>query len=1320
LLLLTGSLVLSMGAASARASQQVIDYFGSPVGTGIAGGEFTGATDVAVNYTGAGPAGPGDVYVTDKGGAAQGGRVQRFAYDDNGTPSEPYDDSYDFLSAWGADVVQPGGAGDKGDASAGNFEICTVASQCKGAALISGNGTVAGDGAMFAQSGIAVDQDTGRVYVSDANSALIYGNNSRINVYEGDGTFLYSFGFDVDATEPGTGYEVCPASHVCKAGIAGKGIGQISDAGAIAISPPDGNPATGTVFLADRQAQRIATYGLAGESPSSIGSAAEFPGGFTGAGPLGVAVDSRGIVYAGRGSDASKAILRYDSEDANGGGVGFLAPIAAPPLPSGGSIADLEVDPDSDGAGPDEDVLYVLPDRGNPNMVQQFGPVNDPGLTAPPTAADDQHGGLVGFKFVGALGIDPVNGRLFVTSETTSIAGEAPLNAPPNKQGVYVLGPAGGPPTVSLDAITDITGTSASVEGTINPNGGPPVSYSLEYSPNGMDWSQTEKTLLGVQSTDQPVTAELDPLVTGLEPNTHYHVRLLATKAFAAPVASAEQTFTTDAIPPQVETTGSPVRTASTARFEGRLNPRNKATTYSFDYIDDDAYQANLDASNPPFTGASSTAPESAGSGGLIELVAATAVGLEPNTPYHYRLVANNGAPGSPALGSERELTTRASDAPLEHGHLAGPVSSDRAYEQVSLPDSGGNPVNFVMGFADDGDHALYSIAGGTPISDTGSLGGVYYAERKAGSWQTKKITPPRAELFGGSLLVSGTTDDLSTVLIENIDIGSAGAAAWRLAPAGSPRKLFETASSQELEFESGSLSGDGSRMMALLQGPGLDPAYPGAGATKNLYDISSGMPQLISLLPDGSIASCGIPLAYGGGAFGMRARNTRWLSADGRYAFFPTSGNACSTFPQLHMHDLEAGQTKLISGPPLSGSSCAAIFLKATPGFAFFWTQSRLVASDSAPPGCGDNSGGNTAHGGDIYRYDIASGALACVTCVAEIDADVVGGAATAGSSRQIAVSDDGSRVYFTAGPPLLPGTPAGGTYRVEVESGDLAYVGRGQVGSVITAGEALTPDGSTIIFRSADPSLDTIDATTNGGTRQYYRYDDRDRSLICLSCPPNGSAPFTEVSSESELSSGASVGPNTAPISDDGETIAFPAPSPLVNADQNTPKHPGPFAGKAATDVYEWRDGRTLLITDGLTNWAENTDWIEKSFPTPAGVSPSGRDLYFLVPGQYTPDALDGYMRLYDARIGGGFEFPEKPRPCPLEVCQGTPKGVPEEQEPASGAFNGIGNATKTTARCAKGRRLVRRAGKARCVKPKPKKAKKNRANHNRRAAK
>jgi len=194
-----------------------------------------------------------------------------------------------------------------------------------------------------------------------------------------------------------------------------------------------------------------------------------------------------------------------------------------------------------------------------------------------------------------------------------------------------------------------------------------------------------------------------------------------------------------------------------------------------------------------------------------------------------------------------------------------------------------------------------------------------------------------------------------------------------------------------------------------------------------------------------------------------------------------------------------------------------------------------------------------------------------------------------------------------------------------------------------------------------------------------------------------------------------GPETGPNTTPLSTDGEVFAFATSTSLVNPDQNTTgvgQNPVP-----GTDVYEWRDGHVLLITDGLTNSPDN-DGFELGVPRTNGISPSGRDIYFTVSAQYTPDALDGFRRLYDARIGGGFDFPSPPKPCPLEVCQGTPKGVPEEVAPGSGSLLGAGNKrAPATTRCAKPKRKVRSGGKTRCVKPK-RKLNAKKANDHRRA--
>ncbi len=208
------------------------------------------------------------------------------------------------------------------------FEICTVATECKAGDASGGDGTSAGNGTLATPQSVAVDQDTGNVYVSDRE-------NRRIDEYDGAGNFIRSFGFDVAESGPGdtgTGYEVCNEAEgdVCKAGEGGSGTGQYGEGFTengfgIAVSPSDGNTSTGSVFLANTGNQRVETYNLDGTSPANFGSAAVFGS----EQPRSIAVDSRGIVYASD-SNQGGVVQRYDSQNANGGGVGFLAPILAP------------------------------------------------------------------------------------------------------------------------------------------------------------------------------------------------------------------------------------------------------------------------------------------------------------------------------------------------------------------------------------------------------------------------------------------------------------------------------------------------------------------------------------------------------------------------------------------------------------------------------------------------------------------------------------------------------------------------------------------------------------------------------------------------------------------------------------------------------------------------------------------------------------------------------------------------------------------------------------------------------------------------------
>ena len=102
------------------------------------------------------------------------------------------------------------------------------------------------------------------------------------------------------------------------------------------------------------------------------------------------------------------------------------------------------------------------------------------------------------------------------------------------------------------------------------------------------------------------------------------------------------------------------------------------------------------------------------------------------------------------------------------------------------------------------------------------------------------------------------------------------------------------------------------------------------------------------------------------------------------------------------------------------------------------------------------------------------------------------------------------------------------------------------------------------------------------NGGTAQYYRYDDRDRSLVCVSCPADGSAPAGRRHSlEGERGS-------TSRRFRRRRHRRLHHPDA---AGRRRPEHrPAPGDPEAGTDVYEWRDGRHSWSQTASPDWPIN----------------------------------------------------------------------------------------------------------------------------------
>jgi len=221
--LLAVLVLLVVAATPASAFKQVDSAFGTQSTIPALGGTFNSPAGVAVRQS------TGQIYVYERNGR----RVQRFSA--TGT----------FERAWGWDVVQDGGSGDDNVAPLDEFEICTVASECKEGVEGTGAGQFQGT---TTPPGVAVDQSTGDVYVTDAG-------NRRLQKFDADGNFLRTWGKDVDPGNAGTGFEICVAPGQCQGNNDGTLAGEFrANASNVAVD------AAGDVYVGEGSNRRIQKF----------------------------------------------------------------------------------------------------------------------------------------------------------------------------------------------------------------------------------------------------------------------------------------------------------------------------------------------------------------------------------------------------------------------------------------------------------------------------------------------------------------------------------------------------------------------------------------------------------------------------------------------------------------------------------------------------------------------------------------------------------------------------------------------------------------------------------------------------------------------------------------------------------------------------------------------------------------------------------------------------------------------------------------------------------------------------------------------------
>ena len=166
-----------------------------------------------------------------------------------------------------------------GVTGANGFHSCTKSCSAGHAAQPGG---AVGSGQLSSPAGVAVDQTTGDVYVSDTGHA-------RVQEYDADGGRQAAWGWDVDGD--GGQLETCtPQSTVCQAGTSGTGAGQLTSPSGVAVDSTDGE-----VYV-ERGEPRIDAFSTFGAYLSQFGSFGAASGQFTA--PTGVAVDpASGTAY---------------------------------------------------------------------------------------------------------------------------------------------------------------------------------------------------------------------------------------------------------------------------------------------------------------------------------------------------------------------------------------------------------------------------------------------------------------------------------------------------------------------------------------------------------------------------------------------------------------------------------------------------------------------------------------------------------------------------------------------------------------------------------------------------------------------------------------------------------------------------------------------------------------------------------------------------------------------------------------------------------------------------------------------------------------
>jgi hypothetical protein len=259
---------------------------------------------------------------------------------------------------------------------------------------------------------------------------------------------------------------------------------------------------------------------------------------------------------------------------------------------------------------------------GDGSEVAEYGPAGALQLSFGST---EPLGGSLGKAGEGAtaIAVNDETGRVYVVNAL--------------HHDVDVFGPVLGPPVFEAEqpAVSSVGRTNAVIAGTVDPESGQANYYfeyvaEEEYGAGGVNpYRNGRRTAVGaLAGGHSPETIER-VVLSGLRPGTVYHYRMVVSNATAT-VAGPDETFTTARATPPTVATGAAVEVGATGvTLTGIVGPRGLLTSYVFEVGTDTGYSGAQLFGN-------------AGSGTGEVSVSVGLQYLAPGTTYHFRLVATS------------------------------------------------------------------------------------------------------------------------------------------------------------------------------------------------------------------------------------------------------------------------------------------------------------------------------------------------------------------------------------------------------------------------------------------------------------------------------------------------------------------------------------------------------------------------------------------------------------------------------------------------------------------------------------------------------